>query len=148
MIPADQISNSEVAELAQRASAFLLSHPWCRSVTSVHLGWAIAGVVGVFQLKLVPARADIDDTLWVVVGDLPPAYLVLDQSPSWREALENYVYEMRRWVSAVRKGEHLTDIIPVNVEPTLSWANELDGRLSFISDRLLNPAAGEVASDA
>jgi hypothetical protein len=148
MIPADQISNPEVAELAERASAFLLSHRWCRSVTSVHLGWAIAGVVGVFQLKLVPARADVDDTLWVVVGDLPPAYLVLDQSPSWRDALENYVYEMRKWVSAVRKGEPLTDIIPVNVEPTLSWANELDGRLSFISDRILNPAAGEIASDA
>jgi hypothetical protein len=148
MIPADQIKNPEVADLAQQASAFLLSKAWCRSITSVHLAWAVAGVVGVFQLKLVAARNDIDDTLWVVVGDLPPAYLVRDESPSWREALENYVYEMRKWVNAVRKGEPLTDVIPVNVEPTAAWADELDGRLSFISDRILSRAAGEIASDA
>ena len=147
MIPADQVRNAEVAELAQRASTFLLSHASCRSITSVHLAWAIAGVVGVFQLRLVPTRKDIDDTLWVIVGDLPPVYLVCDESPSWREALENYVYEMRKWVSAVRKGDALTDIIPVNVEPTLSWADQLDGRLSFISDRILSPAAGEIESD-
>jgi len=148
VISAERIRNPEVAELARRASAFLLSHAWCRSVTSVHLAWAVAGVVGVFQLKLVPARKDIDDTLWVVVGDVPPAYLVCDESPSWREALESYVYEMRRWVSAVRKGESVEDIIPVNVEPTLSGADELDGRLTFISDRILSPAAGEIEGDA
>ena len=148
MISADKISDPEVSEFAQRASAFLLSHSWCRSITSVYLAWAIAGVVGVFQIKLVPARRDIDDTLWVVVGDLPPAYLVCDESPSWREALESYVYEMRKWVSAVRKGEPLADGIPVNVEPTLAWANELDGRLSFISERILSPDAGEIESDA
>jgi hypothetical protein len=148
VIPAEQIRNPEVQELAQRASAFLLSHAWCRSVASVHLAWAVAGVVGVFQLKLVPARKDIDDTLWVIVGDLPPAYLVCDESPSWREALESYVYEMRKWVSAVRKGESVEDIIPVNVAPTLAWADELDDRLTFISDRILNSKAGEIEGDA
>lgn len=148
MISVDQIKDPEVAELAQRARAFLLSHAWCRSITSAHLAWAIAGVVGVFRLKLVPARSDIDDTLWVIVGDLPPSYLVCDEAPSWREALEGYVYEMRRWVHAVRKGEPLTDVIPVNVEPTLSWADELDARLSFITDRILSPTAGEIESDA
>lgn len=148
MISADKIRNPEVAEFAERASAFLLSHSWCRSVTSVRLAWAVAGIAGVFHVKLVPARSDIDDTLWVVVGDLPPAYLVCDESPSWREALENYVYEMRKWVSAVRKGEALTDIIPVNVESTRAWADELDSRLSFISEQILDPEAGEIKGDA
>jgi hypothetical protein len=147
MIPADRIKDPEVAELAQRASAFLASHAWCRSITSVHLGWAIAGVVGVFQVTLVPARSNVDSVLWVVVGDLPPAYLVIDEAPSWREALDGYVYEMRRWVNAVRKGESLADVIPVNVEPTLAWANELDSRLSFISERILSPEAGDIESD-
>jgi hypothetical protein len=148
MIAADRIKNPEVSELAQRASAFLASHAWCRSITSVDLAWAIAGVVGVFQVKLVPTRSDIDGVLWVVVGDLPPAYLVLDAAPTWRKALEAYVHEMRRWVSAVRKGEPLTNIIPVNVEPTLAWANELDSRLSFISERIVSPEAGDIESDA
>jgi hypothetical protein len=143
MISADKIRNPEILELAERASAFLLSHSWCRSITKVHLAWAVAGVVGVFQIKLIPSRSAVDDTLWVIVGDLPPAYLVRDGTPSWREALQSYVYEMRKWVSAVRNGEPLTDIIPVNAEPTPAWADELDSRLSFINERILDPSAGE-----
>jgi len=148
MIAASEIKNPEVAEFAQRASSFLLSHTWCRSIVSVHLAWAVAGVLAVFQVKLVPTRKGVDDTLWVVVGDVPPAYLVCDEAPTWREALEGYVDEMRRWVSAARKGESLSDVIPVNVDPTLAWANELDSRLSFINEHILAPDAGEIESDA
>ena len=147
MVPADQIQNPEVAEYAAEATRFLASQHWCRAVVSTHLAWAVAGVLGVFLCKLVPKSADVDDALWVIVGDLPPAYLVCDDAPDWRGALEAYVYEMDRWVAAVRDGSSLDDVIPVEVDPTREHADMLDSRLKFIRSRILAADAGEIESD-
>lgn len=144
LIPIDRIQNAEVAEYARRASDFLLSQPWCQSIASGHLAWAVAGVLGVFLFRLVPSQPDVDDQLWVIVGDIPPAYLVCDDTPTWREALENYVLEMKHWVSAVRRNESLDDVIPVNVPPTQEYADMLDTRLTFIRQRILAPESGEI----
>jgi hypothetical protein len=107
LIPSASIRNPEVKALAEDARKFLANQSWCRSVDAVYLGWAIAGVVGVFLARHTPVRPGIDSALWIVVGDLPPAYLVHNGNPTWLEALQAYVAEMERWVSAVRSGEPL-----------------------------------------
>ena len=148
MIPSTKIQNSEVRELAEEATSFIASHEWCLKVTAVRLAWAVAGVLGVFQVDLKPARPDIDTTLWVVVGDIPPAYLVQDDAPTWREALRGYVGEMSRWVHAVKHGQPLDDVIPVAAEPSLEHAEMLAGRLAFIQTEFIDAAEGEVEGDA
>src|SRR5262245_24984654 len=147
MIPAAQIKNPEVRELADEASSFVASQSWCRRVTAVRLAWACAGVLGVFQVDLQPARAEVDSTLWVVVGDLPPAYLVLDESPTWKDALRGYVAEMSRWVHAVKHGLPLDDVIPVAAEPSHEHADMLASRLAFIETEIIEAANGEIDSD-
>jgi len=94
-----------------------------------------------------PPRA-VDDTLWVVVGDLPSAYLALDDAPTWREALQGYVYEMGQWVSAVKQGDSLDDVIPVAVEPTIEHAEMLASRLAFIEEKILGVPDEDLESDA
>jgi hypothetical protein len=148
MIPAAQIKNPEVRELADEASSFIASQSWCQKVTAVRLAWATAGVLGVFQVDLKPSRPEVDPTLWVVVGDVPPAYLVLDESPTWREALRGYVAEMSRWVHAVKRGLPLDDVIPVAAEPSAELADMLAGRLAFIETEIIEAAGGEVEGDA
>jgi hypothetical protein len=77
--------------------------------------------------------------LWVVVGDLPPAYLVtLDGSKSPSEALETYVELMDDWVQAVKHGKSINSLIKVNAEPTMDYAEQLSGRLEFIKENFLN----------
>ena len=147
MIPIDEIRHLEIRALAEEAERFLLSHHWCNEITSGSLAWAAAGVLGVFQFTIEPARPDIDDTLWVIVGDLPPAYLVLDNAPSWKEALEGYAEEMQRWVDAVRGGRRLDGIIPVNVTPIREHADMLDQRLQFIREKLIRGEYSDVESD-
>jgi hypothetical protein len=148
MIPASQIKNREVRELANEASSFIATQSWCQSVKAVRLAWACAGVLGVFQVDLQPARAEVDSTLWVIVGDLPPAYLVLDESPTWKDALRGYVAEMSRWVHAVKHGLPLDDVIPVAAEPSQEHADMLAGRLAFIETEIIESAGGEVEGDA
>jgi hypothetical protein len=148
MIPAIKIQDPEVCELAEEAKSFVAAHDWCLKVTAVHLAWAVAGVLGVFQVDLKPARPDVDSTLWVVVGDIPPAYLVQDDAPTWRDALRGYVAEMSRWVHAVEHGQSLDDVIPVAAEPSLEHAEMLAGRLAFIQTEIIDAAEGEVEGDA
>lgn len=123
--------------MARDATAFLTAQRWCKAVQTLELAWANAGVVGVFQATIEPAHTEVDPILWVVVGDIPPAYLVLDEAPTWREALEGYVEEMSRWVEAVRAGSSLDDVIPVDVSPTTAHADMLASRLAFIQDNVL-----------
>ena len=137
MTPLAALENAELMEFGERAGKFLNGFPWCRKIVQGHLAYGVEGVIGVFLFRIEPAKVEVDDSLWVVVGDLPSAYLVCDDAPDWRGALEGYVDQMRRWVDAVRAGESLDDIIPVSAEPTAQHADMLAGRLDFIERYLI-----------
>jgi hypothetical protein len=143
-----EINNEEVKQLALEAEKFLNSHHWCKDIENGYLALVIAGVTGVFLFDIIPSRPEIDKTLWVVTGDLPAAYLVTDEAKTWQEALDRYVYEMDHWVSAVREGGRLDDIIPVNVEPTLKHAEMLEGRLEFIQEILIDVPLDSIEGDS
>jgi hypothetical protein len=137
LIPSESIGDPDVRRLADEAVEFLRRHPWCASISSCEVAWAVPGVVGVFLMRHVPSREAVDELLWVVVGDLPSAYLVLDEAPTWFESLQGYVHEMDKWVSAVRKNESVSNLIPVNVPATRENVDLLARRLEFIRIEIL-----------
>jgi hypothetical protein len=143
-----EIEHPEVRALAERAEEYVARFAWCEAVTRCALGFAVAGVLGVFRIDLVPADATVDPTVWVVVGDLPPAYIAFEEGDTWQDALRGYVDEMQAWVDAVRAGESIDDLIPVNAAPTSVYADLLDSRLGFLRQRLLDVAPEELEGDA
>ncbi len=134
-----------VKEMVGRGRAYLLSFDWCRDVVECYVGdIAVGSIVAVLLFRIDAARDDVDEWLWVVVGDIPPAYLVVDDAPNPASALEGYVYEMERWVAAVRAGEHVDGLIPVEtvggatrLQPTTERADELESRLRFLVEEIL-----------
>ncbi len=132
MIPIGKLRGRAVRELAQEARQFLKSFEWCKRIVRGYLAWAVAPCVGVFFFRLVPARTVVDRELWIVVGDLPPAYLVCDDAQTFQEALDCYGTEMMEWVKAGRKRRSLKKVIPVNAPPTPEYANMLESRIKFI----------------
>jgi hypothetical protein len=148
MIPIARIKNREVCKFGKRAQTFLLSHSWCRKIEKGYLAWAIAGVIGIFLFRLKSNHRGADSTLWVVVGDIPPAYLVCDDAENWQQALEVYTYEMSRWVRAVRAKRSVKHMIPVNVPPTQEHAKMLADRLRFIRKRFLSVSSNELSTDS
>lgn len=138
LIPADVDDPCGLCAFAEEARRFLASHQWCVQVTRGYLGLGLPGILGVFLFEIVPRRPEIDPELWVVVGDLPPAYLVTDEAAEPLRALEAYVREMRRWVDAVERSKPLDHIIPVKAAPTSDNAAELAERLDFIESEILN----------
>lgn len=142
---ADPEEREELQQLAEGARTYLSSHRWCGSVEQGFEGISVAGVVGVFLFQVTPTNPNVDEWLWVVVGDLPPAYLVTDDAPTPIAALSAYISEMRAWVSAAERGESVDDLIPVNVTPTRENAAMLRSRLDFLERRVV-PAYSEPAS--
>ena len=138
MTPVSAITDEDLRELSDEATAFITTFRWCRKVREGFLAFGVSGVIGVFLFRIEPALLGVDEALWVIVGDLPPAYLVCDDAPDWREALRGYIFEMRKWVEAVRSGGDLSDVIPVNVEPTRKHADMLASRIDFIQDHVVD----------
>jgi hypothetical protein len=125
------------SNLLDRASGYLSSFQWCDQILESYFGLGVGGIVAVFLFRIRPTKRDVDEWHWVIVGDLPPAYLVTEQAPNPACALKVYIVLMRQWVQAVMKGESVEDLIPVNVEPDVTWAVELQGRLDLLEAYLL-----------
>lgn len=129
--------DAEEVDLAAEARQFLSSHPWCVSVQRVAMRFTIPEYLGVFLCTFIPREPEVDTQLWVVVGDLPSAYLAYEETHTWQDALAGYVGEMRRWIEAVRTGASLDDVIPVEYPATRQVADMLQWRLDYIQTELV-----------
>ena len=98
--------------------------------------------MAVFLFRIEPSRPGVDEWLWVIYGDVPPAYLVTDISKTPSQALEAYIAEMSKWVRLAKQGRASKDVIPVNVPATPENAVNLEGRLRFLQ-KVIVPAFKE-----
>jgi hypothetical protein len=133
----DDRETREFQELHRKAEDFLGSFAWCGGIKTVRFGFGVSSIVAVFLFEIQPQRLHVDDLLWVVVGDIPSAYLVTDDAPNPAHALQAYFREMRRWVEAVRSGGAVSGLIPVDAPPTSANAEDLTVRLDFIQRNIL-----------
>lgn len=123
--------------MAVEAEDYLLSFAWCEAVLQRYYGAGVGGIVGVFFFEVRPARVGVDQWLWVVVGDLPRAYLVVDQCKTPAQVLNLYISHVKQWIEFARNGKSCADLIPLNVPPTPEWAEQLAPRIEFLDDAVL-----------
>lgn len=128
----------EAGEMRKRAMNYLNFYNWCAEITESYVGMFFEGIIGIFLFRIVPSRKDVDEWVWVVVGDLPPAYLTLDECPNPGTALDGYIGAMEEWVEAAEKGRSVADLIPVNVPATPEYAEMLRTRLAFLDREILS----------
>jgi hypothetical protein len=133
----DEHETAALRLMLGEAKDFVSNFKWCGGVHDSYMGIGVGGVVAVFLLHINPVQPDVDDWVWVIVGDLPAAYITIDNARNAACALNAYIAEMRVWVSAVRSGQLTEDIIPVDAPPTMENACQLEGRLDFLRDRIL-----------
>ena len=125
----------EVKELAKEAHSYLLSFPWCLSINKGWLVYSCGYVIGLFCFEIVPDVAKgTDDHVWVIVGDLPPAYIGILSAPSAHSALDLYIKLMEEWASKVNNGEDISDCYPVNVPATKEYADMLTTRMNLLKE--------------
>jgi len=122
--------------LEDEARAYLVGTGHWHRVERLEWGLGVDGVVGVFLAEAEPAAPDVDREVWVVVGDLPPLYLVTDDLETPADALAAYIAHRRAWVEAVRANHSVAHLAPVDVEPTREWAAALATRLDRLAELL------------
>jgi hypothetical protein len=123
-------------ELFRRALDYVDAFAWSTGVQEVYVGHCVGGIIALVLVRITPSREDVDDWIWVIVGDVPSAYLA-PADPRPREALRTYIHQMRRWVKAVRAGESVTNLIPVNAPENPESADRLDTRLGYLEAEIL-----------
>jgi hypothetical protein len=96
-----------------------------------------SGVLGLFLFRFTKKIGSTDDQLWVVVGDLPSAYLVVLPPDSPQDVLDRYCTLMEEWVAEVRVGGDRGDVFPVRAEPTIENASMLAERIAFLRKEVI-----------
>lgn len=123
--------------MASEARQYLAGFSWCPPVKAIHLAAGIGGVVAVFLAELTQKVGGQDSFLWVVVGDLPSAYLVTADINNQKEAIESYCEIMDEWIAAVKSGKGIEDAFPVAAQPTQENAQHLANRLRFLREKVI-----------
>jgi hypothetical protein len=150
LTPATELSGEDpedqalLEQMAVQARSYVESFKWCKEVVDCFIGdLAVGGVVAVFLVKIVPARRKVDEWLWTVVGDLPPAYFPADEAPTPVAVLSFYIQEMQLWIDAVLANRPIEDLILVEtsdgapLEPSRELAQMLESRLRFLEREIV-----------
>jgi hypothetical protein len=94
------------------------SKAWISKIKQFYIGKIVDDRVAVVLLEITPAQKTIDTHLWIVWGDVPSAYLVLDNAKTPEEAIDVYLSEVSRWIDGVLAGAPLPDTMPLDWEET------------------------------
>lgn len=95
MFGKDFEETQQLAALFEEAELYLSSFAWCRGVRKAYFGLGVADFIGIFLFELMPSEDSRDRFLWVVAGDVPPAYLAAESYPNSAFALQGYIQRMK-----------------------------------------------------
>jgi len=135
-LPSITEDDNETLKLSEEAANYLLSHKWCDEIEKGWLAVSWGYILGVFLFKIDSSVPEVDDYVWMVVGDLPPAYIDIESAVNPNEAIESYIEIMNDWVECVENGNSLDQCYPVEAPGTLENAKMLKTRLRIITDQL------------
>ena len=126
----------EIIEQSKKATNYLLSHPWCVGIKNGWLGISWDYMVCVFLYEIDSDNPEVDQFIWMIVGDLPSAYIDIESASNSEEALRCYVDIMGEWVNAIENGASTEACYPLEVPATSEYAQMLKGRLELIEEEL------------
>ena len=118
MIGGDEEDTKLLRVMASGAENYLRCFPWCKGIRDRYYGDGYGGIVAVFLFRIESSRTDVDEWLWVVFGDVPPAYLVTDSCKTPSQAVEGYMEEIAKWAQLAKEGRSSKDVIPDGASDT------------------------------
>jgi hypothetical protein len=142
LVPENKISGEDANETKEilgvlsDAKNYICSHKWCPAISEAYIGIGVGSVLGVFLFRFAKKIGD-DDLLWVIGGDIPFAYLVVDEANEPASALAIYCSLMDDWVNAVLNGKSVEECFPVNAPADKEHAEMLKSRLEFIREQII-----------
>ena len=126
----------ELLKLYEEATEYLKKQNWCVKVLDCWYDRGLADKLAVFYFKIDPTKG-ADEYVWMVVGDLPPAYIDIESAVNGACAIQAYTDIMEDWVRTVKEGGDMDEVYPVNVPVNEKHADMLASRIKFIRENVL-----------
>jgi hypothetical protein len=124
-------------DMAQEAVRYVRSFDWCVQLHEQYFGDGIGGVVALFLFRITIRDFEVPEWVWIIVGDLPPAYLGFHGFPSPRAALLLYIEGVEEWLAASPEERASGDLIPIEVPPRPELIEMLSGRAARLRSAVL-----------
>jgi hypothetical protein len=118
--------------MAVSARKYITAHEWCPPVAAMYLADGVGDIVALFLVEFTTTIGGTDNRLWVVNGDLPAAYLVVEPGDNAREVLEKYCLLMEDWIQEVLVSGDFKNVFPVAAQRTQENVDLLRRRLEFL----------------
>src|SRR5712691_9053557 len=62
-------------KMSEYAKEYISSFSWCEGILNSYFGGGVGGIFAIFFFRIRPGGPEVDPWIWVVVGDIPSAYL-------------------------------------------------------------------------
>ena len=128
----------EIIVESQKAMKYLSSFKWCNNILNGWLADGFGYILCIFYFEIEPAKdSNADDKVWVIVGDIPSAYLDTIEYKTANDALSFYCFLLVEWIEHVNAGKSIEECYPINVPPTIEYAEMLSIRVNLIKSDFL-----------
>src|SRR5262249_47397524 len=97
VVPVEQMRGDDdedtafLGEMLEHAKNYIESFSWCDSIVSSYFAGGVGKVFAIFLFKINSSYRHVDPWEWIFVGDIPPAYLPLEDATSKMAAFETYI---------------------------------------------------------
>jgi hypothetical protein len=133
----DEEDTALLKQMGEQATRYVRSYPWCLDLGAGYFGDGIGWIVGIFLFQVAMKGFDGHQWIWVFMGDVPSAYLLLDSYRSPHAALEKYIEGLETWVKEAEHGRTSPDLIPINVPPTPEYVAMARSRVASLREHIL-----------
>jgi len=124
-------------EMAEMAARYVRSYGWCLELKEGYFGDGIGGIIAIFLFQVTVKGFDGDQWVWVFMGELPSAYLILGGHTSPQAALKKYVSGLEEWADAAERGRPLNDLIPVELSPRTDVISKVRSTITSLREIVL-----------
>jgi len=141
----DEVDTKLLRKMAADAERYIAKFSWCQEILESYFANGVGGIFAVFFFRVRSDSDSVSPWIWIMVGDLPSAFLPISDCKSDAEAFRLYCWGMSNWVDFARKGQTGTTaqgVPPVNVPSTPEWAEVLKQRLDSLRE-IVAPFFGE-----
>lgn len=123
--------------MASEARKYIGAFPWAPPLAGLFFASGVGGIVAVFLAEFSEVIDGTDKSLWLVVGDLPSAYLVVEPDDTPKEVIERYIHMMELWAHTVGSGNSPTECFPIDAAPTHDNASDLLKRTALLRAEII-----------
>jgi hypothetical protein len=95
------------------------------------------GIVALFLFRITIQKVEAPEWVWVIVGDMPSAYMEFELAPTPHAALLRYIEGVEEWLIATPEERSSGDLIPIEVPPGNEFLDMLRGRMDTLRSLVL-----------